>query len=66
MKPRELKPYLADNNQEEQWLYVSEELAGLLKEELSLTNAHSGQRFPSDGKVKGISGNHGEGGREEG
>ena len=24
----------------------------------------SGQRFPSDGKVKGLSGNHGVGGRE--
>ena len=66
MKQRELKSYMADNNQEEQWLYVSKELAGLFKGEASLANTQSGQRFPSDGKVKGIAGNHGEGGREEG
>lgn len=57
---------MADNNQEEQWLYVSKELAGLFKGEASLANTQSGQTFPSDGKVKGIAGNHGEGGREEG
>ena len=50
----------------EQWLYVSKELAGLFKGEASLANTQSGQRFPSDGKVKGIAGNHGEGGRKEG
>lgn len=43
MKQRELKPYMADNNQEEQWLYVSKELAGLFKGEASLANTQSGR-----------------------